>query len=247
MASAQFRGLRRGTERRWQCGQAPQSRFRSCARRHASGPAAATFQPVWTSVALGHWSGCGPATPDLACTSCRGSLRFQRRMFHARVMLMVAPSGWPRPRDGKSPQGSPPCLADLSRHGGGCTSGDLGAPDLGIDHGHSQFRLKGDQPAVNSFHDRRTSFVRPRPQHRQGSVGRYEEILGGTVTDSICRAKSPQIDGLQSGMSVLIRGRRPSEDPGERRIVRHFEDYSSQGGWRGRRRSTAGGRQRGPS
>ena len=59
----------------------------------------------------------------------------------------------------------------------------------------------------------------------------YEEILGGTIKGDYVLREAPQINVVVGGVSVLIRGRRPGEEPGEPRAMRHFEDYSSHDEW----------------
>ena len=42
---------------------------------------------------------------------------------------------------------------------------------------------------------------------------------------------APQIDVKVNGLTIVIRGRRPGEAPGETRPMRHFDAYSSHDEW----------------
>ena len=59
----------------------------------------------------------------------------------------------------------------------------------------------------------------------------YEEILGGTIKADYVLRDAPQIAVSLGGMTVLIRGRRPGEDPSDPNGISHFGDYSSHDEW----------------
>jgi catechol 2,3-dioxygenase-like lactoylglutathione lyase family enzyme len=55
----------------------------------------------------------------------------------------------------------------------------------------------------------------------------YVEMFGATiVADTVARG-APQIFVELGGMTILIRGERPGEDPGEPRPIRPYADFSS--------------------
>lgn len=60
----------------------------------------------------------------------------------------------------------------------------------------------------------------------------YRDMFGGevkTVQEDLRGA--PQIDVRVGGMTVVIRGRRPGEDPDVTRPMQHFDGYSSHDEW----------------
>ncbi|MFO1321583.1 MAG: VOC family protein [Burkholderiales bacterium] len=60
----------------------------------------------------------------------------------------------------------------------------------------------------------------------------YRDMFGGevkTVQEDLRGA--PQIDVRVGGMTVVIRGRRPGEDPDLTRPMQHFDGYSSHDEW----------------
>ena len=59
----------------------------------------------------------------------------------------------------------------------------------------------------------------------------YRDILGGEIVGEHTLRSAPQINVRVGGMSVLIRGRRPGEDPVSTRPMRDFADYSSHDEW----------------
>ena len=59
----------------------------------------------------------------------------------------------------------------------------------------------------------------------------YEEILGGEIVGEHELRSAPQIAVRLGGATLLIRGRRPGEDPVSTRAMRDFEDYSSHDEW----------------
>ena len=55
----------------------------------------------------------------------------------------------------------------------------------------------------------------------------YEDKLGATIRDERELRSAPQITVGLGGMTILIRGRRPGEDPSRPVQMQDFEDYSS--------------------
>jgi catechol 2,3-dioxygenase-like lactoylglutathione lyase family enzyme len=63
------------------------------------------------------------------------------------------------------------------------------------------------------------------------SAAWYAEMLGATIArDTIARG-APQIFVELGGMTILIRGRRPGEDPAPARSIRPYADFSSHNAW----------------
>lgn len=59
----------------------------------------------------------------------------------------------------------------------------------------------------------------------------YVEMFGATVgADTLARG-APQIFVELGGMTILIRGRRPGEDPAPARPIRSYADFSSHNAW----------------
>ena len=59
----------------------------------------------------------------------------------------------------------------------------------------------------------------------------YVEMFGATIrADTIARG-APQIFVDLGGMTILIRGRRPGEDPQPARPIRPYADFSSYNAW----------------
>ena len=59
----------------------------------------------------------------------------------------------------------------------------------------------------------------------------YEEMFGATITAEYELRSAPQIHVQLGGMTVIIRGKRPGEDPVATRNIRDFDDYSSHDEW----------------
>jgi catechol 2,3-dioxygenase-like lactoylglutathione lyase family enzyme len=60
----------------------------------------------------------------------------------------------------------------------------------------------------------------------------YREMFGGEISavqDNLRGA--PQIDVRVSGVTIVIRGRRPGEHPAETRSMQHFDGFSSHDEW----------------
>jgi catechol 2,3-dioxygenase-like lactoylglutathione lyase family enzyme len=65
----------------------------------------------------------------------------------------------------------------------------------------------------------------------KASAAWYVEMLGATVAaDTIARG-APQIFVELGGMKIVIRGRRPGEDPTPNRPIRPYSDFSSHNTW----------------
>lgn len=66
----------------------------------------------------------------------------------------------------------------------------------------------------------------------QAAADWYREMFGGEICEVQENLRgAPQIDVRVGGMTLVIRGRRPGEDPAEARPMRAFDGYSSHDGW----------------
>ena len=63
------------------------------------------------------------------------------------------------------------------------------------------------------------------------SANWYVEMFGATVAKSTLARGAPQIFIDLGGMTILIRGQRPAEDPAEGRPIRPYADFSSHNTW----------------
>ena len=59
----------------------------------------------------------------------------------------------------------------------------------------------------------------------------YENILDGEIVADYELRGAPQINVRVGGMQIIIRGRRPGENPVSTRPMQDFEDYSSHDEW----------------
>jgi catechol 2,3-dioxygenase-like lactoylglutathione lyase family enzyme len=59
----------------------------------------------------------------------------------------------------------------------------------------------------------------------------YVEMFGATIAADTVARGAPQIFVDLGGMTILIRGRRPGEDPAPVRPIRPYADFSSHNGW----------------
>lgn len=59
----------------------------------------------------------------------------------------------------------------------------------------------------------------------------YADMLGGAVTRRSDVRGAPQIAVQFSGATILVRGRRPGEQPGERPPLQAFENFVSHDQW----------------
>ena len=65
----------------------------------------------------------------------------------------------------------------------------------------------------------------------QAAAAWYENILGGRVVAEYELRDAPQINVRVGGMTVIIRGQRPGEEPVATRPMQDFDDYSSHNEW----------------
>lgn len=63
------------------------------------------------------------------------------------------------------------------------------------------------------------------------SAAWYVEILGATITANYTLRGAPQIHVALGGMTVIIRGKRPGEDPSKANPIRDFDGFSSHNEW----------------
>jgi lactoylglutathione lyase len=59
----------------------------------------------------------------------------------------------------------------------------------------------------------------------------YVEMFGATIAANTIARGAPQIFVELGGMTILIRGRRPGEDPDAARPIRQYADFSSHNAW----------------
>ena len=59
----------------------------------------------------------------------------------------------------------------------------------------------------------------------------YVEKLGATIKADTMARGAPQIFVELGGTTILIRGKRPGEAPGEKRAIAPFSDFSSHNEW----------------
>ena len=59
----------------------------------------------------------------------------------------------------------------------------------------------------------------------------YERILGAKIVSEYKLRDAPQINVSLGGMKLIIRGKRPGENPVAPREMKHFGDYSSHDVW----------------
>ncbi len=64
-----------------------------------------------------------------------------------------------------------------------------------------------------------------------GSARWYVEMLGATIAADTVARGAPQIFVSLGGMTILIRGRRPGEEPQPARPIRPYGDFSSHNAW----------------
>ena len=63
------------------------------------------------------------------------------------------------------------------------------------------------------------------------SAAWYVEMFGATIAADTVARGAPQIFVELGGMTILIRGRRPGEDPVPARPIRQYGDFSSHDAW----------------
>lgn len=59
----------------------------------------------------------------------------------------------------------------------------------------------------------------------------YRDVLGGDIVASYQTRNAPQINVRLGGITLLIRGRRAGESPGDPTPMQEYEDYSSHNEW----------------
>lgn len=59
----------------------------------------------------------------------------------------------------------------------------------------------------------------------------YEEMFGGKIAAQQHLRGAPQIDVQVGGITLVIRGHRPGEQPVETKVMHHFDGYSSHDEW----------------
>jgi catechol 2,3-dioxygenase-like lactoylglutathione lyase family enzyme len=65
----------------------------------------------------------------------------------------------------------------------------------------------------------------------QASAKWYVDMFGATIAANTVARGAPQIFVELGGMTILIRGRRPGEEPAPARPIRPYADFSSHNGW----------------
>ena len=66
----------------------------------------------------------------------------------------------------------------------------------------------------------------------QAAATWYQEMFGGEITAVQENLKgAPQVDVRVGGMTVVIRGQRPGEEPVDTKAMQHFDGFSSHDEW----------------
>ncbi len=65
----------------------------------------------------------------------------------------------------------------------------------------------------------------------RASAAWYVDKFGATIAKDTVARGAPQIFVELGGMTILIRGRRPGEDPVPPRPIQPYSDFSSHNGW----------------
>jgi catechol 2,3-dioxygenase-like lactoylglutathione lyase family enzyme len=65
----------------------------------------------------------------------------------------------------------------------------------------------------------------------EASANWYVEMFGATIAANTIARGAPQIFVELGGMTILIRGQRPGEDPAAARPIRPYPDFSSHNTW----------------
>jgi lactoylglutathione lyase len=68
-------------------------------------------------------------------------------------------------------------------------------------------------------------------QTPKASAEWYVEMFGATIAAETETRNAPQIFVELGGMNIIIRGRRPGEEPATPRTIRPFDDYASHDEW----------------
>ena len=65
----------------------------------------------------------------------------------------------------------------------------------------------------------------------QSSADWYADMLGGEITEAYELRGAPQIAVVFEGITILIRGCRPGENPGRTNRIQSFGDFASHNEW----------------
>ena len=68
-------------------------------------------------------------------------------------------------------------------------------------------------------------------EHPHESAAWYVAMFGATIARDTVARGAPQIFVELGGMTILIRGRRPGEDPAVARPIQPYADFSSHNAW----------------
>ena len=68
-------------------------------------------------------------------------------------------------------------------------------------------------------------------ENPRASAQWYVEMFGATIAADTVARGAPQIFVELGGMTILIRGRRPGEEPAPARPIRPYSDFSSHNAW----------------
>ena len=68
-------------------------------------------------------------------------------------------------------------------------------------------------------------------ENPRASADWYVEMFGATIAADTTARGAPQIFVDLGGMTILIRGKRPGEDPVAARPIQPYADFSSHNGW----------------
>lgn len=68
-------------------------------------------------------------------------------------------------------------------------------------------------------------------ENPRASADWYVEMFGATIAADTTARGAPQIFVDLGGMTILIRGKRPGEDPVAARPILSYADFSSHNGW----------------
>ena len=65
----------------------------------------------------------------------------------------------------------------------------------------------------------------------QAAAAWYADMLGGEITEPYELRGAPQIAVVFEGITILIRGRRPGENPDSKNNIQPFGDFASHNEW----------------
>src|SRR5438477_268546 len=131
------------------------------------------------------------------------------------------------PSTGMAPARLAPASAPASRSGSVVVVIITGAwQDTGSCGRWASYRGKGmSNPAFKFDH------VHIISQDPHASARWYVEMFGARIARDTVARGAPQIFVGLGGMTILIRGKRPGEDPAPARPIRPYADFSSHNGW----------------